>query len=856
MSSQVIEKPVAEVIPSAARTEPIEKSALVQFISNQIKPAIIAFELGLIILIVRTFSLENKAFLQLMVIAFGGFIVNHLLPQRLRLPFFTVLSVGAIAYIMDSANAAWLVGIGLVLIGAAHLPIPFNARVALIIAIAGTLALMRKSVFTTPISPAVWPILGSMFMFRLMVYLYDLKHKTAPFGFWRALSYFFMLPNVCFPLFPVVDYRTYCRSHYNDDANRIYQVGIHWIFRGVMQLLAYRLVYQVGLIDPTTITDGFGSLQFALATYLLYLKVSGTFHLIVGLLHLFGFNLSETNHLYLLSSSFSDFWRRINIYWKEFILKLFFNPLYFQMKRVFSPANAIIAATMLAFTATWLLHSYQTFWICGDFPITWRDIAFWGILAIGVAVTAVYETRVTRKKTLGNARPSLAAQLFRAACAMTMFAFLCILWTLWNSPTWSDWTTLMSHFGHANTKSVAATLGVLLTIGIASLCVGHTSRLATDARGAAKNSSHKFWPQMILLIVVTSVVLGIGRRPLVLAFSPRAFEIVDDLKHPERLNERDTKILERGYYEDLTNTARINPELAELFTDRPADWNTGHTVRQTGSFPPYEMIPLQKEIYKGVEQNTNRWGMRDREYEMAKPPGVIRIALLGSSHTKGSGVNDDQTYENLAEGRLNREDTLGGQRQFEILNFSVGGYGPLCRLATLQKKVLDFHPDVVISEGIDDMTWIVTEMANAVEKGIELPFEPIRSIIDSTGVAKGTPRLMAEQKLKARAEEALAWTYAQIATDCKDRGIAAYAMFLPRPEDIKEEKDIIAQQTRLAEKAGLRMLDVSAAYSSVKKKDTLWVAKWDRHPGVQGHRLVADLLYENIRSRVLPAIKD
>ena len=56
-------------------------------------------------------------------------------------------------------------------------------------------------------------------------------------------------------------------------------------------------------------------------TYLLYLRVSGQFHIIVGMLHLFGYDLPETNHRYLLARSVNDFWRRVNIYWKDFMVK-------------------------------------------------------------------------------------------------------------------------------------------------------------------------------------------------------------------------------------------------------------------------------------------------------------------------------------------------------------------------------------------------------------------------------------------------------------------------------------------------------------------------------------------------------
>ena len=96
------------------------------------------------------------------------------------------------------------------------------------------LAAFRSSWVPTGIPPAVWPILGSMFMFRLAVYMYDLRHDPKLASPARTLAYFFLLPNVCFPLFPVVDYKTFRRNYYDDDAYRIYQIGVDWIVRGVV----------------------------------------------------------------------------------------------------------------------------------------------------------------------------------------------------------------------------------------------------------------------------------------------------------------------------------------------------------------------------------------------------------------------------------------------------------------------------------------------------------------------------------------------------------------------------------------------------------------------------------------------
>ena len=56
-----------------------------------------------------------------------------------------------------------------------------------------------------------------MFMFRLLVYLYDVKYNAATFSPSRAAGYFFMIPNACFPLFPIVDYKTFQRCWYRED---------------------------------------------------------------------------------------------------------------------------------------------------------------------------------------------------------------------------------------------------------------------------------------------------------------------------------------------------------------------------------------------------------------------------------------------------------------------------------------------------------------------------------------------------------------------------------------------------------------------------------------------------------------
>ena len=65
--------------------------------------------------------------------------------------------------------------------------------------------------------------------------------------------------------------------------------------------------------------------------------------------------------------------------------------------------------------------------------------------------------------------------------------------------------------------------------------------------------------------------------------------------------------------------------------------------------------------------------MRDREYQKISQPNTYRMVLLGASNDMGTGVKDDQTYENLVEDNLNSRVPDARYSRYEILNLSVAG---------------------------------------------------------------------------------------------------------------------------------------------------------------------------------------
>ncbi len=89
----------------------------------------------------------------------------------------------------------------------------------------------------------------------------------------------------------------------------------------------------------------------------------------------------------------------------------------------------------------------------------------------------------------------------------------------------------------------------------------------------------------------------------------------------------------------------------------------------------------------------NSQGHHDRVHTLAKPAGVIRIAVIGSSYVGGMQVTPDNNFVYLLEGLLNSRP--GATQRVETLNFGIDAYSVVQTFYAL-KDVWQFHPDIVI----------------------------------------------------------------------------------------------------------------------------------------------------------------
>src|SRR3546814_16938831 len=106
-------------------------------------------------------------------------------------------------------------------------------------------------------------------------------------------------------MFPVVDYKGFRRSYYDIDEHRIYQIGVDWMVRGILHPILYRIIYYYWTIGPADVIDPDTQTHYLVTNVLLYLRISGVFHLITGMFHPFRFNLTPTHHHYSLPTTFN-----------------------------------------------------------------------------------------------------------------------------------------------------------------------------------------------------------------------------------------------------------------------------------------------------------------------------------------------------------------------------------------------------------------------------------------------------------------------------------------------------------------------------------------------------------------------
>jgi len=117
---------------------------------------------------------------------------------------------------------------------------------------------------------------------------------------------------------------------------------------------------------------------------------------------------------------------------------------------------------------------------------------------------------------------------------------------------------------------------------------------------------------------------------------------------------------------------------------------------------------VEEREFRGVAVSSNEFGMRERPYELVKPEGTTRIALLGDSFVFGYKVPAQDRLGVFLEGYLNERRGQGsGDSPLECLHLGISSWNVQAECAYLRRQLHLLQPDlvvhVVVVNDLDDL---------------------------------------------------------------------------------------------------------------------------------------------------------
>jgi hypothetical protein len=160
-----------------------------------------------------------------------------------------------------------------------------------------------------------------------------------------------------------------------------------------------------------------------------------------------------------------------------------------------------------------------------------------------------------------------------------------------------------------------------------------------------------------------------------------------------------------------------------------------------------------------------------------------------------------------------------------------------------------FKPDAVMLCVFSPYRYFVlSHLSEIMRRCIEAPTEYrgyLSQVYEKAGVRAGMPDIVIQNRLQAQIPEIYEWTLRRFREQCEQRGIRALVVYRPQPAEESERKEY-AEFVRITKLAGLDFLDLLPAFAGVEDRGTLILAEWDTHTNAEGHRLLADALYEGL----------
>ncbi len=259
----------------------------------------------------------------------------------------------------------------------------------------------------------------------------------------------------------------------------------------------------------------------------------------------------------------------------------------------------------------------------------------------------------------------------------------------------------------------------------------------------------------------------------------------------------------------------------------------------------HEHVPDTSGIYMGVPVSINSAKLRDREMPLAKPAGMIRIAMVGDSFTFGWGVRVEDTMAKMLEAKLNAG--LPAPR-FEVVNFGVGNYNTSMEVASFLHDGYRFQPNVVI------LNYFINDAEETPKRGNNVLAEHSYAAVYIAGLVDVVMRTyFGKSDWRAYYDglyetDAPGWrrarqAIADLAGFCRERGIGLLVVNLPELHQLDPYpfERVTAAIGALAAKERVPFLDLLPAIRGHEPL-SLWVTPTDPHPNATANRAFTDAI--------------
>lgn len=268
---------------------------------------------------------------------------------------------------------------------------------------------------------------------------------------------------------------------------------------------------------------------------------------------------------------------------------------------------------------------------------------------------------------------------------------------------------------------------------------------------------------------------------------------------------------------------------------------------------------------------TNRFGFREREWEMPRPAGLVRVMVIGDSLTFGNAARVEDTYPKVLERLLHEHRSA---MSVEVINTATQGWNTDNEEAFLRDEGITYQPSIVIvgfypndwSEPLKAGTTLAAQLSpdgrwDARPPWLRwLPYRTIfwlkRSAVvtflrDRIAVATQGPDFiddLLQNKVDLDTDSRVAYTYQLLLSMkrlCEAHHIPMVLAAIPSINLFWVPKESVAYLKHMrafCERNAIIFADVSQRFWEVKNTNSLYRYPWDGHLSPQGHRLVAEQL--------------